>query len=247
MPVSTRTKKVKEKPVNTPVQPEQKMPKASRTKASKVNIGVPPKVVEEESTLPTPAPTVPKKRGRKPKQVIADNLPPEKEAFSNGLKATDKPAVGTHGGKTATPKTPVPIRDPLPSRGGRNTHPGLMDGVQPAPRRSSQEVAAERKCKRLELEAKLRAAEEAKNILAQMELEDERIMQGIEEECRQPLDYHTGILVSDEEFRIDDIETDEDDDDDEEEEEEEEPKRKKKKKEACKKGEVSPHLSTEDF
>ena len=76
-----------------------------------------------------------------------------------------------------------------------------------------------------------------------MELEDERIMQGIEEECRQPLDYHTGILESDEEFQIDDIETDEDDDDD----DKEELKRKKKKKEACKKGEVSPHLSTEDF
>ena len=122
-----------------------------------------------------------------------------------------------------------------------------MDGVQPAPHRSSQEVAAERERKQLELEAKLRAAEEAKNILAQMELEDERIMQGIEEECRQPLDYHTGILESNEEFRIDDIETDEDDNDDDDEEEEEEPKRKKKKKEACKKGEVSPHLSTEDF
>ena len=116
-------------------------------KAAKVNIGVPPKVVEEESTLPTPAPTVPKKHSRKPKQVIADNLPPEKEAFSNGIKATNKPAVGTRGGKTATLKTPVPIQDPLPSRGGRNTHPGLMDGVQPAPCRSSQEVTAERECK----------------------------------------------------------------------------------------------------
>ena len=71
-----------------------------------------------------------------------------------------------------------------------------------------------------------------------MELEDKRIMQGIEEECCQPLDYHTGILESDEEFRIDDIETDEDDDneEEEEEEEEEEPKRKKKKKKPAKKG-----------
>ena len=59
---------------------------------------------------------------------------------------------------------------------------------------SSQEVAAECRRKQLELEVKLRAAEEANNILAQMELEGEEI----EEEGCQPLDRHpqgqTGIL-----------------------------------------------------
>jgi hypothetical protein len=37
-------------------------------------------------------------------------------------------------------------------------------------------------------------------MLAQMELDDKRVMQGIEEECCQPLDCQTGILESDKEF-----------------------------------------------
>jgi hypothetical protein len=75
-----------------------------------------------------------------------------------------------------------------------------MHGIQPAPCQSSQEVAAEHKCKQLELEAKKCAGKEAMNILAQMELNDERIMQGIDEECCQPLDCLSGISESEEEF-----------------------------------------------
>jgi hypothetical protein len=62
---------------------------------------------------------------------------------------------------------------------------------------SSEEVAAECRRKQLELEVELRV-EEATNMLAQMVLEDERIVEEIEEECRQPLDRHpqgqNGIL-----------------------------------------------------
>ncbi|KAH9029754.1 hypothetical protein EDB83DRAFT_2229847, partial [Lactarius deliciosus] len=155
----------------------------------------------------------PKKRGRKPKQtvVVADNPPVS--------------------GADATTKTPGPMRDPLPLREGRNTHPGQRDGVQPPPRRSSQEVAAERSRKRLELEEKLRIAEEAKHMLAQMELEDERFVEGIEEECRQPHDHQqqrkalTIVESDDEEIQgIDEVDETEDDtnkdnDDDEDEDE----------------------------
>ncbi|KAH9075524.1 hypothetical protein EDB83DRAFT_2549232 [Lactarius deliciosus] len=155
----------------------------------------------------------PKKRGRKPKQtvVVADNPPVS--------------------GANATTKTPGPMRDPLPLREGRNTHPGRRDGVQPPPRQSSQEVAAERSCKRLELEEKLRIAEEAKHMLAQMELEDERFVEGIEEECRQPHDHQqqrkalTIVESNDEEIQgIDEVDETEDDtnkdnDDDEDEDE----------------------------
>ncbi|KAH8980297.1 hypothetical protein EDB86DRAFT_3248061 [Lactarius hatsudake] len=155
----------------------------------------------------------PKKRGQKPKQmvVVADNPP---------VSGTD-----------ATTKTPGPMRDPLPLREGRNTHPGRRDGIQPPPRRSSQEVAAERSRKRLELEEMLRIAEEAKHMLVQMELEDERFVEGIEEECRQPHDHQqqrkalTIVESDDEEIQgIDEVDETEDDtnkdnDDDEDEDE----------------------------
>ncbi|KAH8990065.1 hypothetical protein EDB92DRAFT_1946707 [Lactarius akahatsu] len=142
----------------------------------------------------------PKKQGRKPKQTatVADNLPVS--------------------GAGATTKTPGPMRDPLPLREGRNTHPSQRDGVQPPPCRSSQEVAAERSRKRLELEEKLRIAEEAKHMLAQMELEDERFVEGIEEECCQPHDHQqqrkalTIVESDDEEIQgIDEVNEIEDD------------------------------------
>ncbi|KAH9069690.1 hypothetical protein EDB83DRAFT_2580974 [Lactarius deliciosus] len=142
----------------------------------------------------------PKKQGRKPKQMVA---------------VADNPPVSS---ADATTKTPGPMRDPLPLREGRNTHPGQRDGVQPPPRQSSQEVAAERSRKRLELEEKLRIAEEAKHMLAQMELEDERFVEGIEEECRQPNDHQqqrkalTIVESDDEEIQgIDEVDETEDD------------------------------------
>ncbi|KAI9449193.1 hypothetical protein BJY52DRAFT_1192814 [Lactarius psammicola] len=60
-------------------------------------------------------------------------------------------------------------------------------GVQPTPRRSSQEVKAEREQKQLELKERLQVAEEAKRALAQMALEDEMAEEAVEEEGRQQL------------------------------------------------------------
>ena len=64
------------------------------------------------------------------------------------------------------------------------------------------------------------AADEAKQALAQMELEEERLLEGIDEECRQLLNYHKQgktltIMESDEENylnKIEDIEDEETDD-----------------------------------
>ncbi|KAI9429815.1 hypothetical protein H4582DRAFT_1825696 [Lactarius indigo] len=172
---------------------------------------------------PPLAAAVPKKRGRKPKQTaaVADNPPLPKDAITgtgdNGGVA-DQPAGNT---VSATTKVPGPMRDPLPLREGRNTHPGRRDGVQPTPHRSSQQVATERSHKQLELEEKLRIAEEAKDMLAQMELEDERFEEGIEEE-----------------YEVDETEDDNNEDDDDDEGDDED--------EGTGKAKVSPHPNTED-
>ncbi|KAI9438989.1 hypothetical protein H4582DRAFT_1813942 [Lactarius indigo] len=139
------------------------------------------------------------------------------------------------------------MRDPLPLREGRNTHPGWRDSIQPTPRRSSQQVATERSHKRLELEEKLRIAEEVKDMLAQMELEDERFEEGIEEECRQTHKHHQQrealtIEESDEEIQgideVDETEDDNNEDDDDDEGDDED--------KGTGKAKVSPHPNTED-
>jgi hypothetical protein len=243
MPASSRTTRANAKAVDLSVKPDQtKKPRAGRAtrKGPKVD-NIPTESAEGGISPTAPAPIAPKKQGRKPKQVTAaaDSLPPPKKALGNNPEDANQPAGDTVGGTGAAPKTPIPIREPLPLREGRNTHPGLRDGVQPTPRRFSQDVAAERQHKRLELEAKLCAAEEAKNMLAQMELEDERIVEEIEEECRQPLDRHlqgqTGIPESDCEEIEGVAEVDYDTD--------EEPEEESEEKETCK-GKVSPHISS---
>ena len=206
MPASLRTQTA----IDQPAQPEQtRKTRGSKKKGSEVD-SVPSKPAEGEilPATPVPVPEAPKKRGRKPKQATAveddppaapvpvapkkrgpkpkqaaaveDDSPPQKDA--------GQPAGNTVNSKGAA--IPGPTRDPLPLRGGRNTHPARRDGVQPTPRRSSQEVAADREHKRQELEDMLRAAEEAKCMLAQMVLEDERVVEGIDEECRQRLGHH---------------------------------------------------------
>ena len=135
-------------------------------------------------------------------------------------KNTEQPADDTEIGSGLKLKAPVPTRDPLPAREGRNTHPGLHAGLQPTPRRSSREVAAERERKRLELVAKQQAGEGAKQLLAQMELEDKRVEEAMEEEgCRRL--FHPsgqggpGTASSEEDFDldlVDDSEGEEEDD-----------------------------------
>ncbi|KAI9437361.1 hypothetical protein BJY52DRAFT_1230174 [Lactarius psammicola] len=158
------------------------------------------------STVPTNTTTAPKKRGRKPKPVAAkvDNTP-----AVTGPEAVNQPASNTVNGR----------RDPLPPRGGRNTHPGQQIGVQPTPRRSSQEVEAERERKRLELKERLQAAEEAKRALAQMALEDEMAEEAVEEEGRQRLvrpnkkKNISKVSSLEEVFDLDNVSGDEEEDD----------------------------------
>jgi hypothetical protein len=72
-----------------------------------------------------------------------------------------------------------PIREPLPNRKGRNVHPGAVKELQKATRRTSQEVEAERVAKREAALQKIREAEEAKRLLAQMDVEEEYVDQNL--------------------------------------------------------------------
>ena len=201
MPTSKASSTKKVKPVTVkPSAPSEKT-RAGRKKAPDID-SAPSEPVEGEIPPTTPASIQPspKKRSRKRKLVTdTGDLPPEN---------TDDPAANRPAGKKGPglkSKAPVPTRDTLPPREGRNTHPGLQDGIQPTPRRSSQDVAADREKKRLELEAKLRVAEEAKQILAQMELEDERLEEEVEEEGHRQLfcpngQSSMGVVSSDEEI-----------------------------------------------
>ena len=86
----------------------------------------------------------PKKQGQKPKQVAlkVNKLPSQEDAIGRNPEAASQPAGNAIGSATMK-MVPVPMRDPLPVRKVRNTHPGLAEGVQPTPCQSSQEVAAE--------------------------------------------------------------------------------------------------------
>ncbi|KAI9465236.1 hypothetical protein BJY52DRAFT_1183821 [Lactarius psammicola] len=92
-------------------------------------------------------------------------------------------------------------------------------GVQPTPRRSSQEVEAERERKRLELKERLQAAEEAKRALAQMALEDEMAEEAVEEEGQQRLvrpnkkKNISKVSSLEEVFDLDNVSGDEEEDD----------------------------------
>jgi hypothetical protein len=170
-----------------------------------------------EEVLPT-TPASPKKRGRKPKRVAAkaDDLPTQNMAEAPGTKTADEPTGDTHiGFNLKSKKAPVPTRDPLPAREGRNTHPGVHFGLQPTPRRSSQQVAAERERKRLELEAQVQAAEAVKQQLALMDLEDERIEEVFQEDGRRGLQFgqnDEALSSGDEEFEgLDEVDSDEED------------------------------------
>ena len=210
--------------VEPPAQIEQTKTRASRRKAQKVNTA-PSELGEGGIPTTTPAATClssPKKQGRKPKQVVTEKGGPASQNIHvTSPKNTEQPANDTEISSGLKLKAPVPTRDPLPAREGRNTHPGLHAGLQPTPRRSSQEVAAEREQKQLELVAKQQAGEGAKQLLAQMELKDERVEEAMEEEgCRRWLFHPSGqggpgTVSSEEDFDldlVDDSEGEEEDD-----------------------------------
>jgi hypothetical protein len=145
-------------------------------------VDAPSQLMEEELPI---TPASPKKQGQKPKHIATkvDDVPTKDVAKAPGTKTTEVPTGDTHiGSNLKSKKAPVPTRDPLPAREGRNTHPGLHFGLQPSPCQLSQQVAAERKWKRQELEAQVQAAEVVKWQLALMDLEDERFEEVFEEE-----------------------------------------------------------------
>jgi hypothetical protein len=88
-------------------------------------------------------------------------------------------------------------------------------GLQPTPRRLSQQVVAERKWKQQELEAQVQAAEAVKQQLALMDLEDERYEEGFEEEGCWGLQFRQNEEDSsdgDEEFEgLDEVDSDKED------------------------------------
>jgi hypothetical protein len=213
MPPAASTRKTRSVAIEPSAPSEKTKTRTSRRKAPTPKTDDAPSQLMEE-VLPT-TPASPKKRGRKPKHVAAkaDNLPTQNMAEAPGTKTADEPTGDTHiGFNLKSKKAPVPTRDPLPAREGRNTHPGLRFGLQPTPRQSSQQVVAERKQKRQELEARLQAAEVVKQELALMNLEDERIEEAFEEEGRRRLQFGQSTSSGDEEFEgLDDVDSNEED------------------------------------
>jgi hypothetical protein len=202
-----------------PSAPEKRKTRASWKKAEK-NDNAPSELVDGGTPPMVPAtiPTAPKKRGRKPKLVASGaevgNAPSTEVANVAGPETVNQPASNNRSGV----KSKASIRDLLPPRDGRNTHPGLHSGVQPTPRKSSQQVQAEHQHQRLELEARLEAAEEAKQMLARMELEDDRIQEAVEEEGQRRLIQldekgDTGVVSNQEVIEgLDEVSGDEEDD-----------------------------------
>lgn len=113
---------------------------------------------------PVDEPLPGKKHGRKPG---GNNAPPSKKP---------KPAPVA---KPKKEKKSIAIREPLPDREGRNVHPGAAKELQKATRRNSQGVEAERIAKREAALQKIREAEIAKHLLAQMDVEEENADQNL--------------------------------------------------------------------
>jgi hypothetical protein len=216
MPPARSTRKTKSVAKEASAPSEKTITRASRRKALTLKTDDVSLLMEEE--LPT-TPALPKRQGQKPKHVAAevDNLPIQNVAEVPGTKTTDKPTGDTHIGSNvkSKKKAPVPTCDPLPAREGRNTHPGVHFGLQPTPRRSSQQVAAERKQKQQELEAQVQAAEVVKQQLALMDLEDKRYEEGFEEEGHWGLQFRKNdedSLDGDKEFEgLDEVDSNEED------------------------------------
>lgn len=126
-----------------------------------------------EGPLPTPASMDTDKGIHTPPQKPDEPSPKRSESDMNVdilEPSKGKPARGQRLTKV------VPAREPLPDRAGRNIHP-----VKPkATHHTPHEVAAHCEAQVQELQERIRAAEEAKELLAQMnvdeELDDEQLL-----------------------------------------------------------------------
>jgi hypothetical protein len=112
------------------------------------------------------------------------DLPARKKAKTAPTNTRSTGRVKT----AATKPKPTPqSREPLPEREGRNTHPGLKEGVGANQRRSSAEVAAEREALRKQAEEEIRRGEEARRLVAEMDLAEEEQAARKDEESTQRL------------------------------------------------------------
>lgn len=120
----------------------------------------------------TPAGTPQEETSQTPTDINIDqeaaNEPPPKRSKNNVNVDITEPIKGKSA-RGQRPTKVVPPREPLPDRTGRNVHP-----VKPkATRRTAQEVAADREAQIRELQDRIRVAEEAKELLAQMHVNEE--------------------------------------------------------------------------
>jgi hypothetical protein len=146
------------------------------------------------SPLPASTSPQPTRRSSRPHNIRAPIENKDGQASDDGLGAppTKKAKWGTTRKQTAKPQVekgaqPPPTWEPLPPREGRNEHPGLRGRVAAAPRRTSQQVAAEREALRKAAEEQVRHGEEAKRALAAMMIAEEQRDAEMEEESTRRL------------------------------------------------------------
>jgi hypothetical protein len=103
---------------------------------------------------------------------IDDGAQPTKKS-KPGTKKT--PMASKSGQKRMSARKPAQpaTKRVLPSRGGRNEHPGAVNGAGPAPRRKAHEVQAERAAKQKATEDQMQQEAQAKTHLAEWQLAEE--------------------------------------------------------------------------
>ena len=161
------------------INPPQRLPKKR---------GRPPKADDVAAATETadfklsPAPAPSKRKRGQTITTNEDDMQAPKRARTEAPKTatTAKPATKLI---TKTSAQPIAKRD-LPQWEGRNTHPGAIEGVGPAVRRSSQQVADDLHAIKKAAEEKLQKIYEAKAHLAEMQvskdLEDEMLEMQVE-------------------------------------------------------------------
>jgi hypothetical protein len=150
-----------------PEEQKQKKPQAKGRPRTKNSIPTDNPIENDQQSLNT-GPSM-RKRARKDEEITMEG--PE-----NDSTTWKRPKNTDMSGEVKKPNEVAAIRDPLPNRPGRNVHPATPKRT----RRTAQEVAAEREAQKQAIEEKIREGERAKELLAQMNvnegLEDEQML-----------------------------------------------------------------------
>ena len=125
-------------------------------------------------------PAQPRKRGCKAATVADDSAPPVKQTKEDEASVGKLPHQQRNEGPARKKAVAAP-RDPLPDRPGWNAHPA----GQPAKQRTPQEVAAKQNAQRKAIEDAIWAGERAKQLLAQMNVSEDRQDNGMDAENPQ--------------------------------------------------------------